>query len=308
MMGHLLILLVLLSPAFVQAAFEPPGSQVVVDCSFNSNTCTGQVFQGTFQDWGKVLYNNPAPIIADSSAPVSPPNVLDSALYYPNTSGGAWLAWYNSTQTRDIYVRARAKINAGYTCSVISSTKFMFLRNYENAGGTPITNGVFNFNGCGEMRTIAWGHNTGGLNNSHICGGDAFGAICPPNVGPGTFQRGQWFDFEACTSASTSTTAQNGVVWWAVNGVMAGKYTTVNYGAGSTNEWGFNQTWDGDAGLNGKGFTADAHVFLDHVRITVHPGGGCLAIANGIPGGGGGTTPPPPPPLPPNIPTNLRVQ
>lgn len=302
-----ILLLTLVSSVLpAQAAFEPPGSQLVVDCGLNTATCTGQVIRGTFMDWNATIYGNPGTIISDASAQVSPPNVLDSALIYPNTTGGAWLAWYNSTQTRDIYVRARVKINAGYTCSLTSSTKLMFLRNYENAGSSPITNGVFNFRDCGDVRTLVWQHNTGGLNNSHICGGDATGAICDPNVGPGQFTRGQWFDFEACTSASTTTTSRDGVVWWAVNGVMAGKYTTVNYGAGSANEWAFNQTWDGPGGLNGKGFTADAHVYLDHVRITVHPGGGCLAIANGVPGGG--TAPPPPPPLPPNMPTNLRVQ
>lgn len=307
MIGALLVLVSLVAAVLpAEAAFEPPGSQVTVDCGLNTGTCAGQVFQGTFRDWNATIYGNPATIISDGSAPVSPPNVLDSALIYPNTTGGAWLAWYNSTQTRDIYIRARVKLNAGYSCSSVGSTKLMALRNYENAGSAPITNGFFTFANCGDTRVLRWQHNTGGLNNSHICGGDATGAICQPNVGPGTFTRGQWFDFEACTSASSNPTAQNGVVWWAVNGVMAGKYTTVNYGGGSANEWVFNQTWDG-AG-NGQGFTGDAHVYLDQVRITVHPGGGCLAIANGVPGGGGGTTPPPPPPLAPNRPTNLRVQ
>jgi hypothetical protein len=109
-------------------------------------------------------------------------------------------------------------------------------------------NGVFNFSGTSSTtRQITFHHNTGGLNNSHICGGDSTGATCFPNVGPGDITLGQWTKFEAIVCASTSTTAQNGTVRWWINGVEAGRYTTLNYGSGSVNEWWWNQAWDGDA-------------------------------------------------------------
>lgn len=288
--------------SLAQVSLEPPGSQRMVDCGFSNNLCTGQVFQGTFKDWNQTIYGNPAAIVQDPSAPVSPPWVADSFLPLGSSVGGNWLAWWNSVPSRELYLRGRIKLNAEFSCSSVGVTKLTFLRNYENAFGAPITNGVFQMRGCGAAKTMEWSHNTGGLDNSHICGGDAIGNTCFPNVGTGQVTRGSYFDFQACASASTTTTSRDGVIWWAINGVMAGKYTAVNYGAGKTTEWVMNNTWDGN--LNGQGFTSDTHIYWDHVYLSTPPPGGCLAMA----GGGGGTSPPPPPPLPPNKPTNLRVQ
>lgn len=295
----LILFLSLICATEARATLEPAGSQNVLGCRFDTHNCAGQYTQGTFVDVNASVYNAPAPIISDGSAPLSPPNVVDSAMYLPSTTGGVWLEWYNNAGTREIYIRARIKIGANYSCSMAGSTKLMFLRAYENLAGGTGTNGLLTFAGCDDVRTLRWQHNTGGLNNGHICGGDSFGAICQPNVGPGTFVRGQWFDLEFCTRASTTTTSRDGVVWWAVNGVMAGRYTTVNYGTMVANEWAMNQAWDG---IN-QGFTTDSHIYVDHLTISLPPSGGCLSVA-----GGGSPAPPPPPPLPPNKPTNLRVQ
>lgn len=296
MYGWLIGLLIALASLPAQAqSLEPAGSQRVVDCGFTTNTCTGQVFQGIFRDWNAIIYGAPAPIVQDSSATVSPPFVLDSFLPLGQTAGGAWVAWYNSVPHRELYLRGRVKLNATFSCNSVGVTKLTFLRTYENRFGAPITNGVFQMRGCGATKTVEWSHNTGGasaVDNSHICGGDAVGNTCFPNVGPGTLQRGAYFDIEACTSASTTRTARDGVVWWAINGVMAGRYTNVNYGAGVTNEWVGNNTWDG-AG-NGQGYASDTHVYWDHLYLSVPPPGGCLSVGTG----GGGPTPPPPP-LPP---------
>ncbi len=256
---------------------EPAGSQKALDCNMQTSTCTGQVYAGSFHDWGKELYNSPAPIIRDNSEPNNG-YVADAFLPLGSTSGGSFMAWYNSTGTKEIYVRALFKLNSEYTCSSVGKSKLFFGRSYENLAGGTITNGVFIFGGCGKTKTFEFSHNTGSLNNVHACGGDNIGNLCFNNRGSGSFQAGEWVNFEFCISASTSPTARNAVVWWAVNGTMAGAYNNLNYGTNVVNEFVWNQTWDGHG--NGKGFTTDTHQYLGHLYISVPPAGGCNAIMN----------------------------
>lgn len=258
------------------SVLEPAGSQKAVNCDMKTSDCAGQVYAGSFHDWGKEVYNSPTRIINDNSDPLSGPYVADAFLPLGSTSGGSALGWYNSAGTREIYVRALFKVNSDYSCSIVGKSKIFFGRSFENPAGGTLTNGVFLFGGCGKTKTFEFSHNTGSLNNGHTCGADDIGNLCFNNRGPGTFQAGEWVNFEFCISASTSTTARNGVVWWAVNGVMAGAYGDMNYGTNVANEFVWNQTWDGYG--NGKGFTTDTHQYLGHLYISTPPIGGCRSM------------------------------
>lgn len=253
---------------------EPAGSVRKLDCGFNTTNCSGQYIAGSIYDSGG------GSIISDASAPVSPNNVLRAILPLGQTVGGDQFEWWDSATGQELYVGTYARINANYSCSSVSSTKFSFMRAFENKGAGTQLNGTFIFEGCGDSRTMTFHHNTGGLNNGHVCGGDAQGATCFPNVGPGQIVRGQWFKLEACIRASTTSTSQNAIVWWAINGVMAGRYTNLNYGGPVVNEAVFNQTWDG-AG-NGQGFTTDSIIDLDHMVVSVPPNGGCASVVGGV--------------------------
>lgn len=291
-MRYLIVLfavVLMTAPAHAQWANEPSGSQRVVDCSFAVATCAGSYTRGT---WLPLF---PLPLASISSAPLSQPWVGDAALYYPNTSGGTDLGWYDNQADREIYMGAYF-MWTGTSSSIPGSTKLFFLRSFNTRFGNDQLNGIFSIEGRDpSSRRITFSANTGGYDNSHACGGDNLGATCFPNAGSGVFPVNAWVKLEACIRASTNSTSQDGVVRWWVDGSPAGDYRNLNYGGANVNEWWWNQTWDGDGGLNGKGFTSDVHQYLDHLVISIPPDGGCA--------GGGGT-----PPSLPAAPSNLRFQ
>lgn len=306
-LGLLWLLIIFTSSASAQWTNEPAGSQVRVDCNMNDHLCTGSVSGGTFYD----LYNN-LPLISDPSEPISPGSVRVAALPYsgpcigqgplPCAVGGGQLGWYNNAPTTDLYIGASFKINDSYSCSGAGSSKFFFMRAFENTFGFPGSNGVFLVQGCDEQKQIQWMTN-GGVNNSHICGGDSNGLLCYPNMSAGKITRGQWIKFEACVRGSTTPTSRDGVVRWWINGVEAGHYDNYNSNSPVINEWAWNQTWDGYG--NGQAFTSDASQSVGHIRISVPANGGCRTAGNG---GGGSTPQPTPTPVAPSLnkPANLR--
>lgn len=262
------VLLLSASPALAQWTNEPAGSTRLLNCSMAAADCVGGVVRGTWLD----VYHN-LTYFSPGDAPLSPPTVARASLIYPNTSGGGDLGWWDNQADRGLYLGVYFKFTAGGS-SIPGFTKIFFLRTLNNLTGGVQTNGVFMIGGRDSVtRQIVFAPNTGGLNNGHICGGDAFGATCFPNVGSGTITIGQWVKFEAVVCASTSTTAQNGTFRWWVNSVEAGRYTNTNYGAGSVNEWWWNQTWDTFA--NGQGFTGDVHQDVDHVVVSAVPASAC---------------------------------
>ncbi len=289
-------------PAHAQFANQPAGSFIAADCSMVDHLCTGSVFRGTFYD----LYNNLA-LVSDFSDPASPPSMRDAVLPYtgpcgtlgpPSTVatfldcavGGGQIGWYNSSATTELYVGITFKIDATYGCSLVGTSKFLFVRGYENTGGLPISNGAFIFAGCGDQKEIRWAPNTSGVNNPGVCGGDALGGTCFPNRSAGTFTRGQAFTFEACIKSSSTPTAGDGIVRWWINGVEAGRYTNINTGR-VTNETVWQMTWDGYG--NGQGFTAATHQYMGHMRMALPPAGGCSPGGSGTidnPAGPPGTT------------------
>lgn len=297
--GVLALLLLVCPASLAQAQWtnEPPGSTRVVDCGFAVANCVGQYTRGTWLD----IYQIPR--TSDGSAPQSPPSVADAALIHPNTSGGGDLGWWDNRADREIYMGAYFKFTAGGS-SIPGFTKIFFLRSLNARFGNTQLNGVFYIGGRdATSRQMLFGHNTSGLDNLHSCG-PPYGELCYPNVGTGTFAIGQWVKFEACIRGSTTATSRDGVLRWWLNGVPAGDFRTMNYGPNVNEAW-WSQTWDGDAGLNGKGFSGDVHQYVDHMVVSIPPDGGCGGIPSA---GGGGASPPPPPPLAPNKPTNLRVQ
>ncbi len=310
MTRSLLILIMLLgwvSIGEAQATKEPPGSQRVVDCDMTSLTCAGQVFRGTWYD----AYNMPrASATPNPNAGGSPPIYADAFLQYsgpcvhpqgvgnplPCAVGGGQLGWYDSSNHRALYIGAWVRFDV-IGSSIPGITKLFFSRNQN--GPFTLTNGFFGFWGRdANTRTLQFDINTANHDNSHACGGPT----CVPNVGSGNVQIGQWFWLDTIVESSTSTTSRDGCVRWWINGQEVGRYININYGSGSTTQFDWTPTWDGYG--NGQGFDGDVHEKVDRVVISVPPNGACATFA----GGGGGTSPPPPPPLPPNKPTNLRVQ
>ncbi|MGC3976665.1 MAG: hypothetical protein QM771_20135 [Nitrospira sp.] len=198
---------------------EPSGASVVMDCPFNSVSGCGILD----------AYSS-SQIASDGSAPISPGNAVKSSIYPGNSSGGMQLN-YQTSMVREMYVGLMWRTNPQFLGRPVGNKTF-FIRG-------PGSNGVFLFNnaalnnGSGPM---IFAHNTGGLDNSHACAMDS-GLACYPNVGPGILTVGTWTKLEAYIKASTTSTSRDGIVRWWVNGVPAGNYTNLNYGAGGLNEW-----------------------------------------------------------------------
>lgn len=282
---------------------EPLGSATLIDCNLSSaaacNVLIGGIANGRLLDIYSNLMNNP---ITDNSEPASPPFGVQAVLPYtgpcspgvgtfaPCAVGGGQLTYVDNKADRELFLGATFKVNSGYGCSSVGSSKVYFMRTVDNLAGFAQVNGIFIIVGCGSTKIWKFGPNTGGLDNSHTCGSG--GQICEANVGSGAITEGQWSKFEACVRSSSCNTCRDGVVRWWVNGVEAGRYTDMNYGSGNVNQFDWNQTWDGYG--SGQGFTQTVAQITGHIYLSTPPSGGCASIAGGTP-----VTPPPPPPVGP---------
>lgn len=276
----------------------PANSQILLDHNFSA--ALGPRMTNVYNSGRLTQLNEPGM--------VSPTGTFESWMCALCATGGSELHWTADAPLREIYMGMMWRTNPEFQGRP-NSNKLFFLRG-------PQANGVWIFGNSALVNGSApwiFGHNTGGglLDNSHACALD-LGLACYPNTGAdGSLHVGTWTKLEAYVKASTTNTSRDGIVKWWKNGVLVGNYTNLNYGgvAGLT-EWVWSETWDG-CGTNGAppcflgptgGNTLPWSHFLDHLILAT-----CNGCATGG-GGGGGTSPPPPPPLPPNKPTNLRVQ
>ncbi|MBX3237296.1 MAG: hypothetical protein KF814_14205 [Nitrospiraceae bacterium] len=247
---------------------EPTGASVVLDCPFNSVSGCGILdAYATSQ------------VVPDASAPVSPSNVVKSTLLPGNTGGGIQLNYVTPQVQREMYMGLMWRTNPQFQGRVVGN-KMFFLRG-------PGANGVWLFGNSalvGGTAPMIFAHNTGGLDNSHVCALDS-GLACYPNVGDGTLRVGTWTKLEAYVKASTTMTSRDGIVRWWINGVLVGNYTNLNYAQNGLNEWVWAETWDG---LVNPPPTVEWNHFLDHLHVS-------------IPNGGGTTDQPPGPPASPSI-------
>ncbi|GAB1723774.1 MAG: hypothetical protein NTNFB01_26700 [Nitrospira sp.] len=247
---------------------EPSGASVVMDCPFNSVSGCGILDAYSSSE-----------IASDSSAPISPGNVVKSTIYAGNSSGGMQLNYQMPQIYSEMYVGLIWRTNPEFQGRP-QGNKTFFMRGPGSNGVFLFNNAVLN-NGSGAM---IFGHNTGGINNNHACA-FALGEACYPNVGSGTLTVGVWTKLEAYIKKSTTATSRDGIVRWWVNGVPAGNYTNLNYAPAGLNEWAWSETWDGY--LNPLPTVNWSH-FVDHLHISVG-------------GGGASTDQPPGPPANPTI-------
>lgn len=286
------LLVLTLLPTLAQAQWtnEPAGSTVLLDCGFDTPTCGGRLVDPYNTAGGTLTVQQ------DSSAPLSPSNVVRSTEDYRTGNGGTELHYFAPSRITEIYVGFWWRTNPEFTGNGPNANKTFFIRGTQ--GGQ---NGVFYLRtNPGDPKVLYW--STQLANNLNQCFGAPDQDACWPNVNTTPIIPGTWYKVEVYMKASTCATCRNGAVRWWINGVLNGNYSNFAYGP-LVDEWLWSETWDG-AG-NGSGFTSNPAHFIDHLHISAPncPSGGC-----------GGTTPPPPsnppppPPLPPNKPTNLRVQ
>lgn len=235
---------------------EPAGSQVALDCPFNDRTCGGALWD---------VYNSGTPSASLPDAPFSPPNAFHDVLVYPNTTGGSQMDFtvggrQTPQQNQEMYAGFWWRTNPEFSGNMVGANKLFFIK-----GGN--TNGVFMWSlpQTGEkVGQIFWAPQQ--FENEDQCADG--GLTCRPNVNSVPVRPGVWYRIEAYIRASSCDACHDGIVRWWVNGVLVGNYTRYAYG-GPVNVWEWTETWDGETGRNGKGFTADAHHYIDHLRVTV---------------------------------------
>lgn len=234
---------------------EPPGSTPLVECTFDTLDCGGQLLN---------VYNSGS-IVEDNSTPGSPPRVGRASLFYPQTHGGIALIYLKRAPLREMYAGFWFKVNKEWQQNSVGTNKIFFLRAKDDLQGGTSTNGYWAVHGYGNPMQLVWSHNTGTQDNSHACSSD-LGLMCYPNVGNGNIFVGRWHRIEAYLRASDCPICRNGIVRWWVDGQLAGNYTNINYGSKVVNEWMWGQTWDGYS--NALGRTVDVHQYIDQLHIS----------------------------------------
>ncbi len=235
---------------------EPAGFKPVFETDFSTLNGLDDVYKSTV-------------LTTDPSAPFSPNKVAMHRLEAGAKNGGGQIGWYTQSPQREMFVGLYWRVNSGWEGRTVQD-KLFFMRG-DNS------NGLFEWIGGprkGGPMILIWAHNSGNVDNSHICGGPAglgSGGNCFPNVSTGAVGApGTWHKIEAYVKTSTTLTSRDGEVKWWINGQLAGAYTKVNYGSADKgiNYWAWTETWDGSGDM-GKSNTVPWEHYIDHLYISM---------------------------------------
>lgn len=245
---------------------EPAGSTTIVDCNMSSQC--GLSGGG----WYSRAENLPGMI--------SPSGTQNSTMFANNPSGGSQVYTSLGGLYNEVYVGWVLRTSNPFEAFACCASKMFFVRG-------PNTNGFFGADVGGSSSTIYFGHNTGGLDNSHICPGGLGLGPCGQNVSRNPIIHGQYTKLEIYIKASTTATSRDGIVRWWIGGILVGDYTTFNY-PGPFNEFIWTETISGNVGI----LPHDKTWTFDHLKISIPncPSGGCTTSGGG---GGSPTTQPP---------------
>ena len=114
---------------------EPDGASVVLDCPFNSVSGCGILD----------AYSS-SQIASDSSAPITPGNVVKSTLYAGNSTGGMQLNYVTPQVNREMYVGLMWRTNPQFFGRQVAN-KMFFVRG-------PVSNGFFGMYGGAGWRIL----------------------------------------------------------------------------------------------------------------------------------------------------------
>lgn len=286
------------SPAIAQWANKPVNAQTLSDCPFSGSLCSG---------WQNV-YNTQA-YASFGNAPVSPSSVFDTFLGVGSTTGnGQWI--FPLSTPREVYVGTQWAQNSQFEGNGSSAAnKMIFI---SAAGHNNFLNWK-QYSGRNQPGVLTWSmQQTDGANNCHVSGYVSPGCTFGPDYGPGSgdllpngynpsIAAGSgWHKIEIYQKSSTTLTSRDGIIRIWIDGQLSTNYSNLNLAPNGFTNVQLNHTWDGGAfyACPTRDCTRAWHHYWDHMII---------ATCSGCAVGGGGS-PPPPPPLPPNKPTNLRVQ
>lgn len=251
---------------------EPAGSRVISDWSWNALSGAGWRDDGGNRR-----------IVQDSTAPLSAASVLESKRD-PNAYGGSNEA-LDFTTSNELYVGFWWKPSSPFTGWATLQNKISIVKS-ATGGHTYV---LMNSSQRGGPFALAIQLDYGSVGNSHL--GNGWGDSLGPwnlyaNQGDSGVALGVWHRIELYIKKSTTSTSQDGILRWWMDGSPQGNYTNVNYPAGFVNV-GLTPIWDSPDNI-----PFPEYHWYDHVKVSIPSGGG------GAPNGDTS---------PPASPVNLRV-
>lgn len=244
---------------------EPSGTSVLLDWPFNTPAGNGLI-----DSYGS------GRIVADSTAPVSPSNVLQQRMPAGSSGGAAQMDFYpnNPTGVGDIFVGVMWKVLPGFQGLLVNTNKIFFCINGQ-------ANGFLAWYGpTNAPKSLMWNNqNSGVLDNGHVSGswGDSPGGrFFTSNIRSGIVSIGEWHKVEFYWKKSTTNSSRDGIVRWWLDGALCGDYTNINNGSSNVSWYSLNHTWDGSFAP----FSTDHTYHFDHLYIST---GGIVTPSPSLP-------------------------
>lgn len=259
------VFLLLPSIASAQWTNEPPGSALIKDCNM-STTCGlsgGGWYSGS----------------ENLSGMISPSGTQNSSMFAGNTFGGSQVYTGLGGNYNEVYVGWVLRTSDPFEPFACCASKMFFVRG-------PGTNGFFGASIGSSSSTLYFGHNTSGLDNSHICPDGLGLGPCGQNISSYPIIHGRYSKLEVYIKGSTNATSRDGIVRWWLDGILVGNYTTFNY-PGPFNEFLWTETISGNVGT----LPHDKTWTFDHLHLSVRncPNSPCSGGSIDVPAGAPGT-------------------
>lgn len=239
---------------------EPSGMTIVTNSSFSDSLGS---------EWENV-YNTQAYASPNLGGQTfSAPRCFDSArnvgTYFGN---GQWVL--NFPASSEAYLGFYWGTNAAFQGYSNNNNKLVFIRN------PVIDNSFMVFQGAQDAAKVLKWYQQSQVNNTHIA--TVFGTNypvdgtgwfeCNINAGAATYIAGQPMRFvEIYLKKSTTTTSQNGIIKWWVNGTLCGSYTNANLTPPGFTEMHINHAWDG-GGAPTLDLSRAWHHYFDHLKFS----------------------------------------
>jgi hypothetical protein len=240
----------------------------------------------TLTDWGFDLLTAEAPwkqsrgmgwatIVPDSTAPLSPPNVLQFTYPtgLPSGSAPATLYFNPSPGGREFYTAFWWKANANWQGDPSGINKILFWQDDASASGNLI---VMMNNQQQRDYFLAVTLEFNQATNGHLANAAGSGTVWHVfgNVhGNYVIVPGSWYRIELFFQGSTTPTSRDGVLRWFATklgdpegrSTEIGNYTNVNFDSPNFIQFSFSPTWGGNSGVT-KLHTD--YFRIDHVHVS----------------------------------------
>ena len=241
---------------------EPAGMTVITNSAFSDSLGA---------EWHNVYNTQAYASPGGSGSTFSPPRAFDVYLAENSIYGNGQWVLYPSSRPREMYCGTYWSTNAGFQGLSNIGNKMLFFRD------PAIDNSLLNWRGFQDSpRTLCWLNQTA-YSNAHLSTwlGDASGlsGYVLPNINSSacTMAAGTgWYFIEMYLKSSTTTSSQNGILKWWVNGTLCANITNINLCPNGFTEFHINTTWDGSLLMSApyRDMSRSWHHYFDHMRVS----------------------------------------